>query len=104
VNALRAAGVHVERAEDVVDAVRALGRRGIHNLLIEGGGVLAGRLLAAGLVDRLFLITAPILLGEQGVPAFGALPGARLADVARWRVAGRRALGPDTLVVLDRPA
>lgn len=103
VTALKAAGVHVELADDPPAQLRALRRRGVDNILVEGGGVLAGRLVAAGLVDRLFLITAPIILGHEGIPAFGALAGVRLADVERWRVAGRRELGADSLTVLDRP-
>lgn len=103
VTALKAAGVHVETAADLGGALRALRRRGVTSLLVEGGGVLAGRLVAAGLVDRIFLVTAPLILGGDGVPAFGALAGLRLEDVARWRVAGRRTLGADALTVLDRP-
>jgi len=95
-------GVAVEHGADLAGQLRALRRRGIHNLLVEGGGVLAGRLVAAGLVDRLFLIQSPLLLGAEGVPAFGALPGVPLGEARRWRVVGRRTLGDDALTVLDR--
>jgi len=101
--ALRKAGAGVESGADLAAQLRALKGRGIESLLVEGGGVLAGRLIAAGLVDRLYLLQAPILLGRDGVPAFGELAGERLDDVARWRVAGRRVLGVDALTVLDRP-
>jgi diaminohydroxyphosphoribosylaminopyrimidine deaminase/5-amino-6-(5-phosphoribosylamino)uracil reductase len=103
IRALRAAGVHVDTGEDLGAALRVLGRRGVTSLLVEGGGSLAGRLLAAGLVDRLMLITAPMVLGADGVPAFGDLAGTELERTDRWRVVGRRTLGADALTVLDRP-
>jgi len=37
------------------------------------------------------------------IPAVAGLPGTRLADAQRWRVTERRALGEDTLLVVDRP-
>jgi diaminohydroxyphosphoribosylaminopyrimidine deaminase/5-amino-6-(5-phosphoribosylamino)uracil reductase len=100
---LARAGVSVVEGKDLGEQLHQLRARGVHNLLVEGGGVLAGRLIAAGLVDRLFLIQAPILLGRDGVSAFGELTGVDLADVERWKVAGRRELGMDMLTVLDRP-
>jgi len=103
VRALRAAGVHVDTAAELAGAMRVLRRRGVTSLLVEGGGSLAGRLVAAGLVDRLYLITSPLVLGADGVPAFGALAGAELEHTDRWRVVGRSTLGADALTVLDRP-
>jgi diaminohydroxyphosphoribosylaminopyrimidine deaminase/5-amino-6-(5-phosphoribosylamino)uracil reductase len=99
---LRRAGVEVVQADGPAAQLAALKSRGAHSLLVEGGGVLAGRLIAAGLVDRLFLIQAPVLLGRGGVPAFGELEGPDLEDASRWTVAGRRSLGTDTLLVVDR--
>lgn len=103
VDALRRAGVEVLQADGLVAQLSALRRRGINSILVEGGGVLAGRLLEAGLVDRLFLVQAPIFLGREGVAAFGDLTGGDLERVKRWTVTGRRALGADSLTVLDRP-
>jgi diaminohydroxyphosphoribosylaminopyrimidine deaminase/5-amino-6-(5-phosphoribosylamino)uracil reductase len=99
--AVTAAGAEIVVAEDLAGALAALHERGIASLLVEGGGTLAGRLLAAGLVDRLYAIVAPILLGAGGVPAFGELPGVALASAPRWRVSERRVLGDDQLLVLE---
>ncbi len=96
------AGAGVVHAPDLARGLRALRAGGTASVLVEGGGVLAGRLLKAGLVDRLYLLQAPLLLGAGGVPAFADLPGEPLESAPRWRVAERRALGADTLLVLDR--
>jgi diaminohydroxyphosphoribosylaminopyrimidine deaminase / 5-amino-6-(5-phosphoribosylamino)uracil reductase len=101
-DAFRAAGAEVVVADGPAEDLAVLERRGIASLLVEGGGVLAGSLLGEDLVDRLYLITAPLFLGELGSHAFAGLAGAPLAEAARWRTVARRALGADTLLVLDR--
>ncbi len=100
--ALAAAGVAVAEAAGPAEALVVLGRRGIGAVLVEGGGVLAGALVEADLVDRLYLVVAPLLLGEGGVPAFAGLAARELERAARWRPVERRPLGADTLLVLDR--
>jgi diaminohydroxyphosphoribosylaminopyrimidine deaminase/5-amino-6-(5-phosphoribosylamino)uracil reductase len=100
--AVEAAGAALLVADDYPAALAALRARGVAGLLVEGGGVLAGRLLAADLVDRVFAFVAPLFLGAEAVPALGAFAGGALADVRRWTVAERRSLGQDHLFVLDR--
>ncbi|HWO88605.1 MAG TPA: bifunctional diaminohydroxyphosphoribosylaminopyrimidine deaminase/5-amino-6-(5-phosphoribosylamino)uracil reductase RibD [Gemmatimonadales bacterium] len=100
--AIRAAGIAIVTGANLSEQLAALGRRGVGSLLVEGGGVLAGRMLEAELVDRLCLITAPVLLGGEGVSAFGELPAVNLSDARRWRNVGFRMLGQDTLSVMDR--
>jgi diaminohydroxyphosphoribosylaminopyrimidine deaminase/5-amino-6-(5-phosphoribosylamino)uracil reductase len=100
---LEGAGAEVAVADGLAEALGVLEHRGVTSVLVEGGGVLAGRLLREALVDRLYLIVAPLWLGAGGVPGFAGLPGSGIADAARWRAVERRALGDDTLVVLDRP-
>lgn len=94
-------GVEVRAVEGIPEALRLLRSDGVRSLLVEGGGRLAGVLLDAGLVDRLYWIQAPVLLGG-GVPAFDMRRVTPLADAARWTVVERRALGVDTLLVVDR--
>ena len=101
--ALERAGVEVAVADELRPMLEDLGRRGVGSLLVEGGGVLAGRLLKEELVDRLYFISAPILLGGDGVPAFAGYPGAAISAAPRWRTVDRRTLGNDSLLVLVRP-
>ena len=100
--ALEALGVTVVRAAAPAEALAALRQGGVTALLVEGGGGLAGALLDAGLVDRFHWIQAPLWLGDRGVPAVRGLASPPIADAARWHVIERRALGNDTLLVLER--
>jgi diaminohydroxyphosphoribosylaminopyrimidine deaminase / 5-amino-6-(5-phosphoribosylamino)uracil reductase len=100
---LEAAGVPVFRAAHLTDALRLLREKGVGSLLVEGGGRLAGALLTEDLVDRYYWVQSPLWLGAGGVPAVAGLPTLALDDARHWRVADRRALGDDTLLVLDRP-
>lgn len=99
---VEAAGVEVVRCEDLASALSHLRARGVQSLLVEGGGRLAGALLAAGLVDRYYWVQSPLWLGAGAVPATAGLPSAALSEAPRWRVSDRRPLGEDTLLVLDR--
>jgi diaminohydroxyphosphoribosylaminopyrimidine deaminase/5-amino-6-(5-phosphoribosylamino)uracil reductase len=100
--ALAASGARVLYAADLADALRQLRAADVTALLVEGGGRLAGALLDAGLVDRFYWIQAPLWLGDGGVPAVRGLTSPPIGGASRWQVAERRALGEDTLIVLDR--
>lgn len=94
--------VTVVRGSDPESLMEALWQTGITSILIEGGGELAGVLLAAGLVDRFYWIQSPLFLGDRGIPAFQGVPASLLGSVERWRAVERRSLGQDTLLVVDR--
>ena len=73
----------------------------IQYLFIEGGAQTAASFLRAGLVDRLLLYRAPILIGA-GRPGIADLGLTALADAHdRWQLSDRRVLGKDTLEVYD---
>lgn len=99
---LEAEGVGFLDAPDFRAALAALRRDGVGSLLVEGGGRLAGALLTAGVVDRFYWIQAPLWLGEGAVPAVAGLSGELLDRAPRWQVVERRALGADSLLVVDR--
>ncbi|MBO9621977.1 MAG: bifunctional diaminohydroxyphosphoribosylaminopyrimidine deaminase/5-amino-6-(5-phosphoribosylamino)uracil reductase RibD [Sphingomonas sp.] len=72
---------------------------GVDHLLVEGGAQTAAAFLREGLVDRLLLYRAPILIGG-GKPALGDIGLADLAGAhGRWRLADTRMLGSDRLEV-----
>ena len=100
--ALREAGVEVVEQAGPAAALASLRARGVESVLVEGGGRLAGALLDAGLVDRLYWVQSPLWLGESGLPAVAGHASVPLAEAPRWRIVERRALGEDTLLVADR--
>jgi diaminohydroxyphosphoribosylaminopyrimidine deaminase/5-amino-6-(5-phosphoribosylamino)uracil reductase len=102
VDRLVAADVSVIRASSLDEGLRILRAEGVSSLLVEGGGRLAGTLLGLGLVDRYYWVQSPLWLGERGVPATAGLPSDPIARAERWTVVERRALGEDTLLVVDR--
>ena len=66
-----------------------LGRRGVLQLLVEGGAAVAHDLHQAGLVDRYVLYLAPLLFGGDDARGLFAGPGAAtLADAWRGRLVG----------------
>ncbi len=83
---------------DLRAAWRKLGKLGLNDVLVEGGGELAAALLRLGLVDRLYLILAPVLIGGDGRPVLSSLGVVRLRQalaVQRFQV---RKLGADLLL------
>jgi diaminohydroxyphosphoribosylaminopyrimidine deaminase/5-amino-6-(5-phosphoribosylamino)uracil reductase len=71
----------------------------VQYLFVEGGAEAAAAFVRAGLVDRLLLYRAPILIGS-GMPSIGDIGLAALDQAhGRWRLEDRRRLGSDTLDV-----
>ena len=73
--------------------------RGLGRVLIEGGGRTVSDFLAAGVLDRLYLTTAPILVGD-GVPGVRFAGADLLADAITASVR-RFSLGADICTVFD---
>lgn len=85
---------------DLAALLAELAHRGVDELQVEAGPVLAGALFAAGLVDELLLYVAPLLLGSAGLPLL-TLP--TLSEMSgRWplRVVDRRLVGDDERLLL----
>jgi diaminohydroxyphosphoribosylaminopyrimidine deaminase/5-amino-6-(5-phosphoribosylamino)uracil reductase len=80
---------------DLGFALEELARRGLTNVLVEGGGELAASLLREDLVDELHWFAAPRLLGADARPAVGALGLLRLADARPLTRLQLRRVGSD---------
>ncbi len=75
---------------------------GIDHVLVEGGAGAAAAFLAADMVDRLLIYTAPILVGT-GRSAIGDIGLSDLAAAhGRWRRTDTRTLGSDTLNIYEK--
>jgi diaminohydroxyphosphoribosylaminopyrimidine deaminase / 5-amino-6-(5-phosphoribosylamino)uracil reductase len=60
----------------------ALSSRGLRRVLIEGGARTISHFLAAGCLDRLHVMVAPLILGS-GLPSLALPPVARVTDALR---------------------
>ncbi|MFD1719721.1 GTP cyclohydrolase II [Georgenia deserti] len=81
------------------DVLQALRDRGLGRVLVEGGGRVVSSFLAARVLDRLFLTTAPLLIGD-GVPGIRFDGSDRLTDALAGPVR-RFALGDDVCTEFD---
>ena len=76
-----------------------LGRRNVMTALIEGGGTLAAGAVAAGVVQKLALFVAPLLIGGCEAPSVMDGEGcALLAEALPCRLHRTRRLGRDLLI------
>lgn len=91
----------LELSGDLGGVLDELGRRGVLQLLVEGGPTVAGAFHRAGLVDRYVLYLAPALFGGDDARAMFAGPGAGTIDaVWRGRILSVTRLGDDLRVEL----
>lgn len=83
------------RGVDPRGALAVLHERGIRSVLLEGGPVVAGAFLDAGLVDRVVAYLAPALLGQGTAALATDSTGATMAAIARLRLVDVTMVGPD---------
>lgn len=76
-----------------------LGRRGMTNLLVEGGGEVLGSFFDIGEVDEVRVFIAPVLIGGRDAPTPLAARGiAHLSEIRRLRTCHIQTLGSDCLI------
>jgi len=92
--------LHTAKGRPPITAVlERLRAEGISSIFCEGGSTVAGALLKADAVQRIYAFIAPILLGPGGVPAF---PAASPLKSGVWRTSRIAQLGNDALLMVDR--
>lgn len=104
---LEAAGAVVLRCPTrdgrvAVDAVLAeLFAREVRGVLLEGGGEVHAAFLEAGVVDRVTLFVAPLLLGGRAAPGVVGGAGRELKSAVRLGSMSARLVGGDLLIEAD---
>jgi riboflavin-specific deaminase-like protein len=108
---LEQAGIEVYEVEadaqgrvSVAKVVEDLGNRGFRSIFVEGGAEVITSFLRAGLVHRMVVVTAPVIIG-RGVEAIGELGITSLGQALRPRRSHVRRLGSDRVweLVFDGP-
>jgi diaminohydroxyphosphoribosylaminopyrimidine deaminase/5-amino-6-(5-phosphoribosylamino)uracil reductase len=89
----------LELSGELGQVLDELGRRGVLQLLIEGGARVAHDFHAAGLVDRYVVYLAPIFFGgDDARPLFSGPGAGTIDDVWKGRLVSVERLGDDLRV------
>jgi diaminohydroxyphosphoribosylaminopyrimidine deaminase / 5-amino-6-(5-phosphoribosylamino)uracil reductase len=86
---------------DLADLCSRLLARDVTGVLLEGGSELNWAFIEAGLVDRVAIFVAPLLIGGVVAPTAVGGRGFRLPDALRLRSLAARPVGPDWLLEGD---
>lgn len=86
----------LEFSGELDDLLEELGRRGVLQVLVEGGATVAGLFHRAGLVDHYIVYLAPAIFGGDDARPIFSGPGAEtIADVWRGAITGVAHVGGD---------
>ena len=85
------------RGTDLGALLDRLGERGLHSVLVEGGGALAASLLRSELVDELVWFTAPRIIGGDGRSMIGPLGTLKMSQAIELRDMSVSPVGADLL-------
>jgi diaminohydroxyphosphoribosylaminopyrimidine deaminase/5-amino-6-(5-phosphoribosylamino)uracil reductase len=102
---LQAAGAEVllvksaQGRVDLRDLMKKLGKRDIMSVLIEGGAEINASALKAGLVDKVVMFLAPLLMtGTNSLCSIGGSSPARLSQALKLQEVTARFIGMDLMV------
>jgi diaminohydroxyphosphoribosylaminopyrimidine deaminase/5-amino-6-(5-phosphoribosylamino)uracil reductase len=109
IDAWRSAGAKVEVVAPAAggdgvnldETLALLGREGVLQVLVEGGGSLLGGLLAGDFAQRLVVYVAPLALGSRGTPTLAFAGPDTIRDARRFELGSVRQLGPDVRIVYE---
>jgi diaminohydroxyphosphoribosylaminopyrimidine deaminase / 5-amino-6-(5-phosphoribosylamino)uracil reductase len=99
---LRVAATTKAPGLDLPAALYALSEKGITRLMVEGGSRVASSFVASGLVDEIWLLRGPGVIGADGIPALDALPLSSITGSPAFRTRASESLGKDTLTIYER--
>ena len=88
-----------EGSVDLEKLLQVLAERGITSVLVEGGGILLGSLFDQGLVDKVIVFVAPIIIGGQDAKTAVAGKGVdKVVDSLRLKRVSLERFGQDLMV------
>lgn len=91
----------LEVSGELPDVLEDLARRGVLQLMVEGGATVAGAFHQQGLVDRYVFYMAPAMFGGNDArPLFDGPGAATMDDVWRGEIVDVRQLGNDVRIEL----
>jgi diaminohydroxyphosphoribosylaminopyrimidine deaminase/5-amino-6-(5-phosphoribosylamino)uracil reductase len=86
---------------DIRAVLADLARRGVMHLFVEGGGVVASSFLRLGLVDKLVLFVAPMVMGDlNGLGAFSEVNIGSIKQSHGFKIDEVARLDPDLMITL----
>jgi diaminohydroxyphosphoribosylaminopyrimidine deaminase/5-amino-6-(5-phosphoribosylamino)uracil reductase len=84
---------------DLEKLLKALGKRGITSVLVEGGGILLGSLFDCGLVDKVIAFIAPVIIGGKEAKTAVAGKGVdKVIDAAKLERVRLEKFGEDLMI------
>ena len=84
---------------DLKDLVRKLGKMDIMSILIEGGAEINASALQAGIVDKVVLFVAPLLMtGKDSLCSIGGMSPTKLSRAIRLGSVTSRVIGQDLMI------
>jgi diaminohydroxyphosphoribosylaminopyrimidine deaminase/5-amino-6-(5-phosphoribosylamino)uracil reductase len=86
---------------DLVETLDTLAGLGVLQAMFEGGARVAGALVKAGLVDRLLMYVAPLVLGTDALPAFALGGPGTMTGAQRWQLVDVTRLGADVRLTYE---
>jgi len=84
------------------DAMQQLGKLGVNSAMIEAGAAINTAALNLGLVDRIAWFRAPMVIGNDGIAAFGDFGSREINEVFKFNLESRKHFGNDSLDILNK--
>lgn len=88
---------------DLAVLLKALAKKGIINIIVEGGGELIAGLIEKDMVDRLLIFIAPkVIGGRDAITAVEGIGCARIKDAVNFNIVNVRHFKKDILIEAEK--